>query len=59
MVIYAYYLEKENSTPGFTLDYRQRINFSNISRIFFDKNPIFLEFQFLNLFKIIDKMVWT
>lgn len=30
-----------------------------ISRIFFFKSTLFLEFQFLNLIKTTDKIIWT
>jgi hypothetical protein len=59
MVIYAYYLEKEDSSISTLAHYRQRINFDHVSQIFFGKSPTFLEFQFLNLFKVTDKISWT
>ncbi len=59
MVIYAYYLEKEGATLITLSHYRQKINFDHISRIFFGKSPTFLEFQFLSLFKVTEKILWN
>jgi hypothetical protein len=59
MVIYSYYLEKEYSTLKKPSDYKEKINFETLTRIFFNKSALFLEFQFLNLFKVTDKILWT
>lgn len=42
MVIYSYYLEKETSAMDPQADYKHKINFETISRIFFGKSAIFL-----------------
>lgn len=59
MVIHAYYLAKEGIDLGVIPEKRGVINFEMISRIFFFKSTLFLEFQFLNLIKTTDKIIWT
>lgn len=59
MVVYSYFLEKEVSSLNPPVNYRHHINFKLIAQLFFEKSSFFIELQFLNLFKSVDKIVWT
>jgi hypothetical protein len=59
MVIYTYYLGKEGKSIDTLTERSDIIYYPQISSIFFSKSTLFLEFQFLNLIKTTDKLVWT
>lgn len=59
VVMHTYYLEKEGIRLSTISQFREVINFKKLAKMFFGKSVFFIEFQFLNLIKITEKIVWS